>query len=44
MRYLREQDVDTFVEVGPGDVLSGLLKRIDREATRQNFMKAGSAP
>ncbi len=30
MRVLLEQGVDTFVEVGPGRVLSGLLRQIDR--------------
>jgi [acyl-carrier-protein] S-malonyltransferase len=37
MRYLREQEVETFVEVGPGDVLDKLMKRIDRAAVRQRF-------
>jgi [acyl-carrier-protein] S-malonyltransferase len=32
MRALRAQNVDVFVEVGPGKVLSGLLRQIDREA------------
>lgn len=33
VNYLVEQGVDTFVEVGPGKVLSGLIKRIHRSAT-----------
>ncbi|HAN98198.1 MAG TPA: [acyl-carrier-protein] S-malonyltransferase [Planctomycetaceae bacterium] len=32
MRYLLEQGYDQFYEVGPGRVLRGLLKRIDRSA------------
>jgi len=35
--YMKEQDVDTLVELGSGKVLAGLAKRIDRE------MKAFSA-
>ncbi len=32
MRLLLADGVDTFVELGSGDVLAGLLRRIDREA------------
>ena len=34
MRYLLAQGANTFVEVGPGSVLLGLMKRIDRKAKR----------
>ena len=37
VRYLGEQGVDTYIEVGPGDVLLGLVKRIDRGARRIKF-------
>jgi [acyl-carrier-protein] S-malonyltransferase len=32
IQYMIRQNVHTFVEIGSGSVLSGLLKRIDREA------------
>jgi len=36
MRYLLEQGFDSFYEVGPGRVLRGLLRRIDRNASCQS--------
>lgn len=41
MQTLRARGVDTFAEVGPGDVLTKLMRRIDRSATRRTFGPAG---
>ncbi len=37
VRALSAAGVDAYVEVGPGDVLLGLVKRIDRDARRTKF-------
>jgi len=37
MRYLLDQGFDQFYEVGPGRVLRGLLRRIDRKASCQSL-------
>lgn len=42
MRLLIEQGTDTFVEVGPGKVLTGLMRQIDREVKCFNVEDAAS--
>ena len=37
INFLLEQGVDTFVEVGAGNILLGLVKRINRKAKRIKF-------
>ncbi len=37
VEYMASMGVDQFVEIGPGTVLSGLVKRIAPDATRQNI-------
>jgi [acyl-carrier-protein] S-malonyltransferase len=37
MTHLLDQGVDRFVEVGPGEVLLGLMKRISRNTERIKF-------
>lgn len=41
-RMIAEDRIRTFVEVGPGNVLSGLIRRIDRTARRLNAYDRGS--
>lgn len=36
VRWMLAQGVDTFVEIGPGRVLRGLIRKIDRQATVYN--------
>ena len=35
VEYMLDQGVTRFIEIGTGDVLIGLIKRIDRGVTRQ---------
>ena len=42
MTLLIEQGVDTFVEVGPGKVLSGLMRQINRDVSSSNVEDADS--
>jgi [acyl-carrier-protein] S-malonyltransferase len=42
MRLLITEGVQTFVEVGPGKVLSGLMRQIDRSKTCLNVADEGS--
>ncbi len=42
VQFMRQAGVDTFIELGSKDVLSGLIKRIDRATTRVTLNSAAS--
>lgn len=37
IEYMLNNGVDTFIEIGPGKALSGMIKKIDRKATVHNI-------
>ena len=42
VQMMQAQGINTYVELGPKDVLSGLIKRIDRDASRVTLHNAES--
>lgn len=42
VNYMIEQGVDTFIEFGPGKVLSGMIKKISRQAKTYNVSDIAS--
>ncbi len=42
VRYLIEQGVDTFIEIGPGNVLTGLIKKTDKDVRLFNISSLDS--
>ena len=41
IRYMIDQGVDTIIEVGPGKVLSGFVRKIDREYSALSSRRYG---
>jgi [acyl-carrier-protein] S-malonyltransferase len=39
IQYMISQGVNTFIELGSGNVLAGLIRRIDREVTTLSLGK-----
>lgn len=42
IQYMKDNGVDTFIELGPGKVLSGMVKKIDRKLTVINVADMAS--